>query len=795
MKGKYYAVRVGVTPGVYSTWETAKQMVEGYPGAIYKSFTDEKAAYEFLALGENKKAEVQPKGGYELYTDGSYDKNLSGWGFVLLKEGKVIAEGCGPTVRFGSRNVGAELEAVMYGLQEAVKLGATNIELYHDYEGVGCWADGRWKAVKHASSQYASWIKQLRSNGIEVNFHKVTGHSGNKFNEKADQLAANGRKSGVGLVREIDENGNGISIPNVPYPETPPRLPQRSPEEPGIEANNKGRKTEADKEWRMRGNPHGTLEDVMRLLTGCSLNSLVEPAEVKPEKIENLELAAEVILNAIENDQEIGVFGDYDADGVCSMAILFLAIQRLKSTFESTAPLKIRAPKRLSEGYGISLAAVDEFDSGLLIMVDNGITAIEEVKKAKAKGLNVIILDHHIPGENLPEADVVVDPHVHPEKNAFTGFCGAGLSYKLSEFMLGQWCPDEELKKKLCALAAIATVADVVPMMSENRRIVRQGLEALNRSEVTLGLRSILKAYDFFFINEETIAFKIAPLLNAPGRLYDDGARFASGCLAQNTKEIPESAKRLLSINEKRKEIVNQAYESIIGRLKNKHDVPVVEVLPGAYQGVVGIIAGKISEELGVPTFILSGDECDEMLKGSGRAGDKELNLYQLTKSAESVLERFGGHAGAVGVSIKRENLMKFQRLMAQAYDGEERPRDRNILFYDMEASPSDVPMLTEEIEKLHPFGEGVPKPVVVIRNIPLIRSGPKREYGQAIGKTKEHLKFVANGFTMIGFFMADRYQELGSPRAIDVIGYLEVNKSKYGSYPQVQMLDFVPSK
>ena len=155
---------------------------------------------------------------------------------------------------------------------------------------------------------------------------------------------------------------------------------------------------------------------------------------------------------------------------------------------------------------------------------------MEEITKAKEKGITVIVLDHHLPGNNLPPADIIVDPHLHPDKNGFEDFCGAGLAFKLAESLIA----NEELMKKLSAIAAIGTIADVVKLHGANRVIVQKGLRAMNERQVTQGLKSLIDACEFTSINEENVAFKLAPVLNAPGRLHDDGARYSSACLAQD---------------------------------------------------------------------------------------------------------------------------------------------------------------------------------------------------------------------------------------------------------------------
>ena len=248
--------------------------------------------------------------------------------------------------------------------------------------------------------------------------------------------------------------------------------------------------------WVARGDTHRELSDVISDLAGCSVNELLRPTDTDAGEIENMTEAAERIRQAINDGEDIHIFGDYDADGVSSVAILYLLITYLKEKAgtKDSGVVNIRVPKRMSEGYGLSEAAIDEFDKGLLITVDNGITALAAVKKARDKGLFVIVLDHHLPAEEgLPVANIIVDPHVHPDKNGYEEFCGAGLSFKLAKYFLTE-SEEKDLLDKLCAVATVGTVADQMPLTGANRVIVEDGLGFMNEKKMTQGLKSLIEA-------------------------------------------------------------------------------------------------------------------------------------------------------------------------------------------------------------------------------------------------------------------------------------------------------------
>ncbi len=464
------------------------------------------------------------------------------------------------------------------------------------------------------------------------------------------------------------------------------------------------------------------------------------------------------------------------------MAILFLTLTHMKNASGKTdRTITIRAPRRLSEGYGLSGKAVDEVREGLLITVDNGISAIEEIQKAKEKGLSVIILDHHIPGDVIPHADIVVDPHLNPDKNGFEDFCGAGLAYKLAELLV----TDAVLLQKISAIATIGTIADVVRLQGANRVLVKKGLNAMNERVVTEGLKNLIDACGFTVITEESIAFKLAPILNAPGRLHDDGARYSSACLAQDKKPIPKLVGQLIETNETRKHIVSTAYEAVMQNVTEQPGGPIIAYMPELHEGIIGIVAGKLSESLHVPAYVLTGKG---ELKGSGRCNIHGVNLYELTNTAGQFLSRFGGHAGAVGLSLPEKNLESFRERIERTCHELDIEADDTV-YYDIEIDAQDVCSYIEQQKAYEPFGEGVSKPTFLIRNIPLVPNFG--EYVKYIGKNREHLKFVTKGYSLVGFSMADKYVKEGKPKVIDVIGHIGMNESRFGSFPQVEIIDF----
>ena len=268
-----------------------------------------------------------------------------------------------------------------------------------------------------------------------------------------------------------------------------------------------------------------TMEEVIERNTGMSLKAFLTP-QPNPY-IHNMDRAVEFFKKKVNDAAEekeilqIKIVGDYDADGMNASAILYDAIiSYLKAnSLAEYAEVSVRLPRRYSEGYGLSKKIIDESESGLIITVDNGIAAIDAIKKAKDKGIDVIILDHHLSGEELPCADIIVDPHCEG-MSTFKHYCGAGLAYRFAEMLI----TNKDLLDKLLVLAGIATVADVVPLIGANRYLVRQSLKLINRGIATSGVLALVRKMRLEKITAEDYGYKIGPVCNASGRLLDDGA-------------------------------------------------------------------------------------------------------------------------------------------------------------------------------------------------------------------------------------------------------------------------------
>lgn len=525
--------------------------------------------------------------------------------------------------------------------------------------------------------------------------------------------------------------------------------------------------------WKKRDNSQ-SIEDVVTRNSGQSIESLLHPKG--DTRIVHLDQAAELIKAAIKRQTPITVVGDYDADGICGSAILFLLFQQLGKD------MTVRLPKRFSEGYGLNHAMLDEVSSGLLLTVDNGISAVDEIAEAKRKGLTVVVLDHHMPREDgrLPDADVLVNPHVEKETpEDFDGFCGAGLAYRLACLLQ----PDEEKLHPLSALAAIATIADVVPLLDDNRKIVQDGFRAINSGKGPVGLNTLLEHLNLFDIDESDVSFTIGPILNAPGRMFDDGAVLAFRMLT-STQYLDTAAKELIAINEKRKEQQAeniQLAENIIADdcLFGDNVLLIASAgragHPPIPEGLAGIIAGRLAEKYKVPAIVLTQSETADELKGSGRSyGD--INIIDLLEKAASYLVTFGGHPKAAGLTMKKDKVEALREFLKEQAPEPQPDKSDSDLYYDLELDADLVPGFIDVWRRFAPYGEGNALPIILIKEQPLLpRNGKCYTY---MGKEGEHIKlYCGRKMTAVGFGLAEKYMQQGEPIRVNLLGTISVNK------------------
>jgi len=432
-----------------------------------------------------------------------------------------------------------------------------------------------------------------------------------------------------------------------------------------------------------------------------------------PMLLTDMDKACARILEAIDKEQTIVVYGDYDVDGVTATALLY---QHLKGM---GASVKCMLPSREGDGYGLSKNAIQSIhDKGcqLIVTVDNGISALEEAEFAASLGVDLIVTDHHLPHDALPKAVAVVDPRRADDHSPFKGLCGAGVAFKLCAALDG--CPPEEMLDYCGDLAAVGTVADVMPLTGENRTLVKAGLKLLQQTDRP-GISALLEEVGLEGkpITAENVSYAIAPRINAAGRM-DNAVTALQLVLCEDEERAAELAHKLNEINvarqETEQEIVKAAQKQLDAEPAILEDRVILIWGRDWHPGVIGIVASRLVEKTGRPVIVVSVDEHGEG-KGSGRSV-QGFNLHECIASCEDILLRFGGHAMAAGLSVREENLPELRRRL-----NEWAARECAVLFTPpLECDLSiHLDRITVEsvrrLEQLAPYGAENPTPVFVL--------------------------------------------------------------------------------
>lgn len=432
-----------------------------------------------------------------------------------------------------------------------------------------------------------------------------------------------------------------------------------------------------------------------------------------PFLLKDMDKAVARIRRAIEEEELIVIFGDYDVDGICATAILYECLAN------QGARVRCKLPSR-DGGYGLSGDIVRSLAAKgyrLVVTVDNGITAVEEAACAAELGLDLVITDHHLPGAQLPQAVAVVDPNRPDDESPCKSLCGAGVAFKLCAALEG--CAPGELLEMFGELAALGTIADVMPLQGENRTLVQEGL-AILQDTMRPGLQALLEAAGYAGrpVTTETVSYGLAPRLNAAGRL-DDPAVALKLLLCENEEQAAGIAARLGEINAKRQQIEQQIAAAALQALQadpaRAHDRVLVVAGEGWHPGVIGIVASRLTERFGRPAIVISTENGEG--RGSGRAPDG-FNLHAALSACSGLLLRCGGHAAAAGLSIEEEKIPAF-RAAVNAWAAQQYPVPQPGRYLaDAAAALAELTLpAVRELESLAPFGAGNPTPLLLIEN------------------------------------------------------------------------------
>lgn len=523
-----------------------------------------------------------------------------------------------------------------------------------------------------------------------------------------------------------------------------------------------------------------------------SMNDLHDPFLMK-----DMDKAVNRLNKALGAKEKILIYGDYDVDGTTAVALVYKFLMNYYSNVE------YYIPTRYEDGYGISNKSIDYAESigvKLIIVLDCGIKAVEEVKYAKSKGIDFIICDHHVADEELPEAVAILNPKLEDNPYPFKHLSGCGVGYKfMTAFAQSNGLGNRHELDNLLDLVAVSIAADIVPMIGENRVMTYYGLKRLNINP-NVGLKSIIKICGLSGreITISDVIFKIGPRINASGRMQS-GMEAVELLVTRDIHEAFEKGKNIDQYNKERKELDKRITEEASAILADRGEIvsgkkPIVIYNKDWHKGIIGIVASRLTELYCKPCVVLT--LANGLATGSSRSV-QGFDIYKAIESTRDLLDNFGGHTYAVGLSLKEENIPEFTKRFEQ-YVIENIHREQLIpeLDIDFEISFSEItPEFLGYLKLLNPFGPWNQKPVFMTRNV--------YDFGTSklVGRNLEHIKLelidnksekVLNG---IAFNMSEHYDYIKSHKPFDICYTIEENKHKNNGAIQLLVKDIRESQ
>lgn len=540
--------------------------------------------------------------------------------------------------------------------------------------------------------------------------------------------------------------------------------------------------------------------DLNKLLTTILVNrDIIEEEQIRlflkptradfhdPFLIKDMEVAVERILKAINNKEKVIIYGDYDVDGITSITVLKSFLQ------ERGLEVSQYIPNRLDEGYGLNIPAVEKISKEgyqLMITVDCGISAIEEIKHANELELEVIVTDHHEAGNELPKALAVIDNKRKDSNYPFRELAGVGVVFKLIQALGIKLGLKEEEYLKYLDIVCIGTISDIVPLVDENRVIAKLGLMLIRQTK-NIGLKSIINSSGYSKIDSNTISFGVAPRINACGRM-GKAEEALKLFLSKNINEVNTLTKELNEYNRLRQETEKEIFENAIKQIEKEHIDENKTIIVGGenwHHGVIGIVSSKITDMYFKPSILLSFED-DNIGKGSGRS-IPGFDLHEALMKCSDTIEKFGGHSMAVGVTIKKDKLEEFKREFEQIATQEHIENIIPIINIDAKVNLSDINKdIVESLKQLEPFGEGNKMPVFVFRNLKIDSIRALSE-GKHLKLTLKDNNTIVNA---IGFNIGHLAEEYRIGDRIDVVGVLEVNTFNGVDNLQINIKDVMKS-
>ena len=487
-----------------------------------------------------------------------------------------------------------------------------------------------------------------------------------------------------------------------------------------------------------------------------------------PLLLPDMDEGTDLILSEIKNGSKVMIYGDYDADGITSTTLMLSILSKLMPKER----LGYYIPSRFEEGYGLNREAIKSIsDRGFnfIITVDCGSVSKEEVEYAKELGLKILVTDHHTITDTVADC-LLINPKKPGSKYPFSELSGCGVAFKVAQILQKKAGLPKSVLNEVLDLVAIGTIGDIMPLIDENRTMIKYGLKVINRGE-RVGLNKLIcgTSLKMGSLTSENVGYIIVPHLNASGRIED--ASLAVKLLSiEDGKELDDIVSDILYKNQERKHIQNETFNQCLDLLpKDMAEIDdfILLKVDDAHEGIAGIVAGKLKEEFYRPVAIVIGE------KGTSRSIDG-VDLYNLLKNHEELFTRFGGHKGACGFTIPEENFEKLKvGLLKDMEDIKE--KNPNVFerkaHYELEINTDQITTeLAEELLKLEPFGTKNPKPVFKLNNI-----NPKDI--RYMGNDNQHVRFFADRIQCVGFSLADKLNDaMKESDAISITGCIELS-------------------
>ena len=487
-----------------------------------------------------------------------------------------------------------------------------------------------------------------------------------------------------------------------------------------------------------------------------------------PFKFKGMDITVERIIKAVENKEHITIYGDYDVDGITSTTILMKFLSSIGASVDSYLP------NRLMEGYGLNNNSIDQIKergTSLLITVDCGISAYDEVEYAKSIGLDVIVTDHHECPDKIPDCIAVIDAKRQDNTYPFASLAGCGVSFKLIQALCIKLNKPKDDYLKFLDIVALGTIADIVPLVDENRVIVKFGLEMMRKTQ-NYGLKALIASSGIKTLESSSISFGLAPRINACGRMGQANLALKLLC-TDDYREATAISEKLSEMNRERQDIerrILQEAEEQIANEKLTNNKIIIVGKENWHHGVIGIVSSKITDEYYKPSILVcfEGDEG----KGSGRSVDG-FDLHSALTACQDYLLKFGGHEMAIGLTLQKDKFEDFRNALEKYAEDKLPDETLPIIKYDAEINNKDITLKTvEDLKLLQPYGEANPPPIFAYRNIRVdsIRTLSNDKH------LKLNVKEDHRIFSAIAFNMGDLKNSIRMGDKADILCGIELN-------------------